>query len=438
MTITGTGHISRVGPDIPAAVLFREPFAPSIVPYAASSSTSHATIAAFGQYTFEIQIYMAFQKGARVRAISSPTGSWMEGVVVSYSGTTLVMRPDRAHIPAAGPYTNWTITISGEVILDDQIICSGEVLDAKLVESNSLGTATFALKTLLSGDSPSPNNPVILQLPNGASRVIRAPLSLVLPASATLGVSPNQPFRLWFALVDDAGYDVHLGVMQTRNVSNNSVAAFQGRSISSTVSPPGNLSGIFYSDKTLTNASYIVLGFVDYDNGLPTAGVWNVSPNRFVFYASGNPLPGDIIGSSAIMNGGVIGVSELIPIDDSIPQRSEGAELMAMTLSPLDRMSVIIVECQAHLGTDAAVQFVAALFRSDRNDAMVTSWGIGPANPLLMQATLFLGHTNSTIFSTRAGRGAATGSQLVFNGTPASPLYGGTFNSFMRVNERMT
>jgi hypothetical protein len=81
--------------------------------YAATSVTSNA-IASSGSKTFATQAGLAYLAGARVRAsdASLPTTNWMEGVVTSYSGTSLIFTADKSL--GSGTLTNWTINIAGE------------------------------------------------------------------------------------------------------------------------------------------------------------------------------------------------------------------------------------------------------------------------------------------------------------------------------------
>jgi hypothetical protein len=81
--------------------------------YAATSSSSQ-TIGNSGTKTFTTQAGLAYSAGARVRAsdASSPSTNWMEGVVSSYSGTTLAFTADKS--AGSGTLTDWKINLAGE------------------------------------------------------------------------------------------------------------------------------------------------------------------------------------------------------------------------------------------------------------------------------------------------------------------------------------
>lgn len=81
--------------------------------YTATSVSSQA-IASSGDKTFTVAAGLAYTAGARVRAADAgaPTVNWMEGVVTSYSGTTLMFTADKS--AGSGTLTNWTINVAGE------------------------------------------------------------------------------------------------------------------------------------------------------------------------------------------------------------------------------------------------------------------------------------------------------------------------------------
>ncbi|MGH8123923.1 MAG: hypothetical protein ACREPT_14270, partial [Rudaea sp.] len=84
---------------------------PSGAGYLATSATS-LTTAGSGSKSFTTQSGLAYSVGARVRATSSGTGDWMEGVVTSYSSTTLVVAMDNNS--GTGTHADWNINVAGQ------------------------------------------------------------------------------------------------------------------------------------------------------------------------------------------------------------------------------------------------------------------------------------------------------------------------------------
>lgn len=79
--------------------------------YAATSATS-LTTAGSGSKTFTTQAGLAYSVGARIRATSAGSGDWMEGVVTSYSSTTLIVTMDLNS--GTGTRSDWNINLAGQ------------------------------------------------------------------------------------------------------------------------------------------------------------------------------------------------------------------------------------------------------------------------------------------------------------------------------------
>jgi hypothetical protein len=80
--------------------------------YLATSTTSLAT-AGSASKSFTTQSGLAYSVGARIRATSVGTGEYMEGLVTSYSGTTLVATMDTNS--GTGTHADWNINLAGNV-----------------------------------------------------------------------------------------------------------------------------------------------------------------------------------------------------------------------------------------------------------------------------------------------------------------------------------
>jgi hypothetical protein len=77
----------------------------------AATSTSSLTVV-LGSATFATQSGLAYSVGARARASSRGTPTaWMEGLVTSYSGTTLIVNVDLVN--GSGTHTDWNLNVAG-------------------------------------------------------------------------------------------------------------------------------------------------------------------------------------------------------------------------------------------------------------------------------------------------------------------------------------
>jgi hypothetical protein len=95
VTLSGSGIQGSTGPG-----------------YAATSTTSLA-LASSGSKAFTTQQGLAYTAGARIRATSAgDVTKWMEGVIASYSGTTLTVTMDAKN--GTGTFADWNLNLAGE------------------------------------------------------------------------------------------------------------------------------------------------------------------------------------------------------------------------------------------------------------------------------------------------------------------------------------
>ncbi len=77
------------------------------------TSTTSLTMGS-GSQTLTTQAGLAYAVGSRIRVIEADNSAiYLEGVVTSYSGTTLVFDCDFIST-SGGPYSTWTVTIAGD------------------------------------------------------------------------------------------------------------------------------------------------------------------------------------------------------------------------------------------------------------------------------------------------------------------------------------
>jgi hypothetical protein len=183
--------------------------------YAATSTTSLAI--GTGSATFTTQSGLAYSAGARARASnSSVTGDYMEGIVTSYSGTTLVINVDTTG--GSGTFASWNINVAGNV---------GNAKHAFQYLFYNSGSALVASTTSIGG--------------------FTVPVACII-TSWDIDVSPNDTATV-------KTYKVATGT--THPTSSNSIST-SGVSIST----GGHLHSTTLSDFTTTSASaYDVFGF---------------------------------------------------------------------------------------------------------------------------------------------------------------------------------
>lgn len=135
-----------------------------------------------------------------------------------------------------------------------------------------------------------------------------------------------------------------------------------------------------------------------------------------------------------------------IPFDDTLPQNTEGAELLTASITPQSAASFLWVEAQAFVGEDSNLSdgVAAALFRDSAADAVAAdfnaydkSWGFLGAN--IQVGRLHLSRrvasvaAVSTTFKVRIGLN--TNDTVRYNGANGGRVFGGSLISFLKITE---
>lgn len=163
------------------------------------------------------------------------------------------------------------------------------------------------------GADPSASNLVYIPFEQAPTwRTISSALSITIPSGATLGAVANVPFRLWIAAFDDAG-TVRLGVIQrvTGGSTPSAIAAVVDNLAASTtaIDASADNGGVFYTGSAVTDKSFRLLGYVDYESGLATPGTWASPPTTTRLYGPGTPPPGSVVAHARVSSGAIFGTT---------------------------------------------------------------------------------------------------------------------------------
>ena len=122
---------------------------------------------------------------------------------------------------------------------------------------------------------------------------------------ATLGSANSIPFRLWVVAFNDAG-TVRLALWQsiTGGGTPTALAALDDTSVASATGISGSATsaGTFYcaNGTSVTSKAYKILGYLDYNSGLSTAGSYASVPTKIQIFGPDVKLPGDWIQGKTI------------------------------------------------------------------------------------------------------------------------------------------
>jgi hypothetical protein len=129
----------------------------------------------------------------------------------------------------------------------------------------------------------------------------------------------------------------------------------------------------------------------------------------------------------------------VIPLDDTIPQNTEGDEYMTLAITPTSASSKLLIEINALLGSSTAKWIIGAIFQDTTADALAGGYFYEPnggaAKELTIRHYMTAGTTSATTFKFRAG--VHTSGTLYFNGVTARYL-GGVAASSITITEIAT
>ena len=197
----------------------------------------------------------------------------------------------------------------------------GVAFDGTIAESRAANAVTFAVKNSAGAD-PSSSAPVLFWFPNGlggiVSIAVTAPLSITVPAGATLGTSSGLGCRIWIAAFNDAG-TVRLAVRScsTSGGANPSLVAPPENSPASTTLTPGNNVHTFYTTGAAVASKYWAwIAFATYESGLATAGQWAVAPTIIALINASTPRPGQTVQKVWTLAAGSVSISSGTAVAD--------------------------------------------------------------------------------------------------------------------------
>jgi hypothetical protein len=132
--------------------------------------------------------------------------------------------------------------------------------------------------------------------------------------------------------------------------------------------------------------------------------------------------------------------STTIPFDNSIPQNTEGTEVLTVTITPQSTSNILVVSFASMVGNgSASTQVTAALFRDSVVDALAAQAGgvvTGTSTnvvPISFTYYLTAPSTSSQTYKIRVGNSAGT---VYVNGdTSGVQLYGGVAATTLIVTE---
>lgn len=127
-----------------------------------------------------------------------------------------------------------------------------------------------------------------------------------------------------------------------------------------------------------------------------------------------------------------------IPFDDTIPQNTEGSEVLTLAITPTNASNLLVVDAVIYCSSSIATAFALALFRDSTANALQVEADYHPQNavvqPIRIRHVVAAGSTSATTFKLRLG--PSTAATLTVNGeATATRRFGGALISSMTVSE---
>lgn len=235
------------------------------------------------------------------------------------------------------------------------------------VGSNLLGLQLFAADT---GAAPTAQHPILCPWRNGTIAT-GSPVwtSIVTPtyldtnaAGASLGTLNGMPFRLWVVLFYNGGTPT-LGLWQSTTFQV-AAQAPQGNNITlstldesalqspTAISAAATSAGVYYAPNgtSISNSPFRILGYLDFGNGLTTAGNYATGPTRIQLFGPGIKKPGDRINfvKSSLATATAL-VAATYNITGTKPVPTNGVTATSITVSPTASMDVFNINASVSL-----------------------------------------------------------------------------------------
>lgn len=265
--------------------------------------------------------------------------------------------------------------------------------------------------------------------------------SLVVSSGSTLGTANATPFRLWIVVFNDAG-TLRLGVINCLNGTN--IYPLKDDAVFSSTAEGGagaaDSAHTIYTGTAVASKAMRVLAYAEWATGLATAGTWSAGPTKVQLFGPGVPLPGQVVQAQRTDTGAVATGTTVLPVDDTIPQITEGDQYMTQAITPTSAANLLVVDTEGMFASSiAGGAFAAALFVDATANALAALDVNFPSAGFRMRPHInhrrLAGGVASQTFRLRAGASAA--GTTTFNGSAGARLYGGVANSYLEVAELM-
>lgn len=137
------------------------------------------------------------------------------------------------------------------------------------------------------------------------------------------------------------------------------------------------------------------------------------------------------------VDGAVATGTTTTPLDDTIPQNTEGVQFMTQAITPKSTTNILVIEVVAYISSSVINDMVGAIFQDTTANALAGAYGRVTNNTgrlmLVIKHVMVAGTTSATTFKFRCG-GVSAGT-TTFNGSAGARELGAIPKSSMTITE---
>lgn len=130
-------------------------------------------------------------------------------------------------------------------------------------------------------------------------------------------------------------------------------------------------------------------------------------------------------------------ISTVIPVDDTIPQNTEGGQVLTKAITPKATTNLLVIDIAWFGAGGPSDHVTTALFQDSTANAIAAagSWQqtSGGMFEHYLRHIMLAGTTSSTTFNVRIG--PASAGTIYFNGKSGSRVFGGVASSTLKITE---
>ncbi len=148
-------------------------------------------------------------------------------------------------------------------------------------------------------------------------------------------------------------------------------------------------------------------------------------------------LPGDVVQTVSTLSGAMATGTTVIPRDDTIPQITEGFEVLTQAITPTAASNILEIEAVLHASCSVTSDVVAALFQDSGANALAVASQYATTTQgvmgIVLRHRVAAGSTTARTYRVRVG--PITAGTVTINGAGGARYYGGVYASSITVRE---